>query len=246
MCNLWRKWTPHLSESVVVFLAEIRSSKWQNQMSERVYLLESEGWSFICPVKSMAFMDGDVSPCTLSSWKVSSCTQNYFTQHTCILMEVFNWLPALDSSLGASFLSFWMKSFLFWTWAAPGEGTFFFQVLVGQNEDGLLTTRVVEQHSYVVAYRRLMTPHGEKTREKKVTTHVANVVRMTGSLAVPLEIEVELSGTVSNNKFQQNWNLQRGSPHSGRHFLLTFIRACGQKGDYRRMPSCTTSVLIHP
>ena len=54
-----------------------------------------------------------------------------------------------------------------------------FQFLVGQqhldDEDGLIyvTTRVVEQQGYIVAYRRLRTCHGDKTREEKVPIHVA-------------------------------------------------------------------------
>lgn len=66
-----------------------------------------------------------------------------------------------------------------------------FQFLVGMphldDEDGLLyvTTRVVTQRGFIVAYRRLKTQHGSKTREEKVPIHVADIVRMTKNLEDP-------------------------------------------------------------
>jgi hypothetical protein len=77
-----------------------------------------------------------------------------------------------------------------------------FQCLVGQkhldDEDGLLytSTRAVEQRGYIVANRRLVTSHGEKTREEKVPIYVADVVRMTATLSIPLSLPEVAEGTL--------------------------------------------------
>jgi hypothetical protein len=59
--------------------------------------------------------------------------------------------------------------------------------LVGVNhlddEDGLVyvTTRVINQRGYIVGFRKLVTPDGQKTREEKVPIHIADIVRMSFS-----------------------------------------------------------------
>jgi hypothetical protein len=56
---------------------------------------------------------------------------------------------------------------------------------------------VVEQRGYIVAAnRRLVTSQGEKTREEKVPIHVADVVRMTATFAVPLSLPEVAEGTL--------------------------------------------------
>jgi hypothetical protein len=51
------------------------------------------------------------------------------------------------------------------------------------DEDGLVyvTTRVVNQRGYIVGFRKLVTPDGQKTREEKVPIHIADIVRMSFS-----------------------------------------------------------------